>query len=81
MPLPTYDPEKDGNPFEWILRSAWERRLARYPATRRALAADQKAAMDAHDASVEAEERAHFQSLRDRNKRTDTAPVAYRKPR
>ena len=68
MKFPDYDPATDGNVYEWILVAAWARRAIRYAGKKPAERAPD-ARQAAHDAAIEAEERARFQALRDRAKR------------
>lgn len=63
---PEYDPERDGNRFEWILRQSQALRAERQADRRGLFTADDRRTMREHDASIEAEELAHFAILRAR---------------
>lgn len=65
--LPDYDPEKDGNRFQWIIEQSKRVRAERQAiaASRRLFTEIDRRLMAEHDAAIEAEDGKRLQNLRD----------------
>jgi hypothetical protein len=63
---PEHDPKRDGNRFAWIIEQAQRMRAERQGERRELFKPDERRIMRDHDASIEAEEVAHFAILRAR---------------
>jgi len=63
---PEHDPKRDGNPFAWIIQQSQRMRAERQGEKRQLFRPEEWRVMREHDASIEAEEMAHFAILRAR---------------
>jgi hypothetical protein len=63
---PEHDPKRDGNRFQWIIKQAQRMRAERQAQRRELFNPNERQTMREHDASIEAEEMAHFAILRAR---------------
>jgi hypothetical protein len=63
---PEHDPKRDGNRFAWIIEQSKRMRAERQGERRELFNPNERQIMREHDASIEAEEVAHFAILRAR---------------
>ena len=63
---PEHDPKRDGNRFAWIIEESKRMRAERHGERRELFNPNERQTMQEHDASIEAEEVAHFAILRAR---------------